>query len=110
MDRRVYIPARLGATAARYGAFLRDTSPRDFVARGSAGFTHVRAQFANVCLESRLPHHKTGAGLANLGAVFRRLYGLGVYATASLQRHTGFLALSTSIDALLRFPRIRLDH
>jgi hypothetical protein len=110
VDRRVYIPTGLGATAACYGAFLRDTSPRDFVTRGSAGFTHVRAQFANVCRETRLAHHKSGAGLAYLGAVFRRLYGLGVYATASLQRHTGFLALSTSIDALLRFPRSRLGH
>jgi hypothetical protein len=107
---RAYVHARLGAMAARGSALLRNATLRHFVTGGCALIAHFRAQLADVSGKLRLTPDKIGARLAHFGAVFRRLYSSRIYATARLQRHTAFLALPTSFDALLRFSRNRLGH
>ncbi|MGI8958506.1 MAG: hypothetical protein ACR2IV_01830 [Bryobacteraceae bacterium] len=105
VDRRAYGRARLSATAACCGTFLCNTSLRRFVTRSGAGLAHFRAQFADVSGVMRLAHYEFGTRLANLGAVFRRLDRPRIHAAARLERDTAFLALSTSVDALLHFLR-----
>jgi hypothetical protein len=108
VDRVAYAHARLGATAACCTAVLCNASLGRLVTRSRTGLTHFRAKFADVSCETRLTSHKIRARLANLGAVFRRLYRSGIHTAARLQCHTAFLAFFTSFNALLHFFRNRL--